>query len=138
MPGLSGPGVRVYPFTHVQLGYGFLLERDGGKDRLFLAPEPTTPNETITAFIAAWLHLNPGKPFPFVYLVRDDDAVSVAAFDGLRQYWRRKYPRDELPLFSSNSTEAEILEAVDDVIANWAEEHAGAPYPRSIEAATEH
>ena len=137
MPGISGPGVRVYPFTHHDVGYGFLLERDGGKDLLFLAPFPTTADATLQCLIASWLHTSPGEPFPFVYFVSETDTATVKAMGGLKALWR-KYPTEEFPLFTSNVTEAEILEAVDDVIAEWGKEHPGEAYPRTIAVASEH
>lgn len=84
MPGISGPGVRVYPFTHHDVGYGFLLERDGGKDLLFLAPFPTTADATLQCLIASWLHTSPGEPFPFVYFVSETDTATVKAMGGLK------------------------------------------------------
>ena len=138
MPGISGPGIRVYPFTHDDMGYGFLLEWDGGQDRLFLAPLPTTPDETLQCFIAFWSHMRPGERFPFVYLVRETDTATVRAMEGLRAFWSRKYPAEEFLLFTSNATEAEILEAVDDIIAEWGKEHPGEPYPRSVTIGSKH
>jgi hypothetical protein len=88
--------------------------------------------------IAWWEYVKPGAPFPFVYLVRDNDAASVEAFEGLRRYWERKYPDDELPLFECNAMESEILEAVKDVLANWNAQHPGEPFPGSIIAVSEY
>jgi hypothetical protein len=85
-----------------------------------------------------WLHLKPGESFPFVYFVREDDTATITAMEGLKALWARKYPTEEFPLFTSNATEAEILEAVDDVITDWNQTHPGEPYPRSIIAASEH
>lgn len=55
MPGISGPGIRVYPFTHDEVGYGCLLERDDKPDALWLATLPTNPMHTLQMLIAWWL-----------------------------------------------------------------------------------
>jgi hypothetical protein len=138
MPGISGPGIRVYPFTHETVGYGFLLEADDARDELFLAPLPTTPEATLQCFVAMWMHRYPGDSLPFVYLVHEADTPTLKAMEGLRKFYARKYPTEEFPLFESNSTEAEILEAVNNVVAEWGSKHPGEPYPRSVEVATEH
>ncbi len=138
MPGIKGPGIRVYPFTHRQVGYGFLLEQDERPGMLFLAPLPTTPKATLLCFIGMWLHRSPGQPFPFIYLVRDDDEPTIRAMEGLQWVWAQKYPAEEFPLFESNMTEAEILEAVDHIISEWGRNNPGEPYPRSNTVETEH
>jgi hypothetical protein len=58
----------------------------------------------------------------------------------LRAIWKRRYPNsDGCPIFFvSNAKEVEILEAVDDVIAEWGKDHPGEPYPLSVTVASEH
>jgi hypothetical protein len=137
MPGISSPGIRVYPFTHAEVGYWLFAGAGRGRDALFPAPLPTTPQQTLICFIAAWRHQKPGAVrSPFVYLVHESDAATLRAMEDARAYWARNYPSDESAPFDSNPTEAEILEAVDDVIAEWGKEHPGALRARAGPAIT--
>jgi hypothetical protein len=54
-PGISGPGIRIYPFTHKPVGFGLLLEIDGRPDHLFLGTVQMKPAEVIQALVHRFL-----------------------------------------------------------------------------------
>jgi hypothetical protein len=146
MPGMPSPlpGIRVYPFTHEQIGFGFLLETDGIRDTLFLAPESMSPGQSLQCLIASYRHLYPSETPPYVFLVDEGDPL-IPALDELMACWLRLFPNAppemrELPVgfITGFTTKAEILEAVNDVLSAWGQEHPGEAYPRSVTEATEH
>ena len=145
------PGFRIFPFTHHEHGYGYLIQRSGKKDKLFLATLPTNARHTLQMLVASWLFaIRTGDPsigddawppvrsWPFVFFVDEADTATVQAMGELRGIWARRYPGEECPIFITEMTKAEILELVEDVIAEWGREHPGETYPRSIEEAVQH
>jgi hypothetical protein len=141
-PGISGPGIRVYPFTDERVGFGLLLERDGRQDQLFLGTPEMKPAQVVQALVAMWQsrvrsELSSGPP-PFVFLVDETDMEIGQIVNDLRMAWPRLYPGDTLTVFVSNASKIELKVAVSDVLSDWNAEHPGVPYPAGITVATEH
>jgi hypothetical protein len=136
-PGISGPGIRVYPFIHDIVGFGLLLERDGRTAKLFLGTAEMTQPQVVQALVAWWRSSSSDVP-PFVFFVDEADAEITRIVEDLRACWPRLYPGDSLSVFISNVSETELQAAVSDVLSDWNIEHPGVPYPPGVTAATEH